>query len=75
MKIAVKNVRAPMRSPIAPKLTPVEWVRLKKNVHRLQMRIVRAEQNGARRKAKSLRRLLAMSFGAKAFATKQSAEM
>ena len=71
MKIAVKDVPDPERSPITPKLTPIEWVRLEKNVHRLRRRITRAEQNGERRKAKSLRRLLAMSFGAKVLAARQ----
>ena len=75
MKIAVQKVRDPARSPIALKLSPVEWVRLEKNVHRLRRRITRAEQNGERRKAKSLRRLLAMSFGAKALAARQPVDI
>ncbi len=71
MKTPVQTVRDPAPWPIAPKLVPVEWVRLRKNVHRLEMRIMRAEQNGERRKAKSLRRLLAMSFSAKVLAATQ----
>lgn len=71
MKTTVQHVRDPARSYPLPKLTAGQWVRLEKNVRSLHRRIARADQNGERRKAKSLRRLLAKSFGAKALATRE----
>lgn len=52
----------------------IDWRRVEQNVRATQTRIVKAIQEGKRRKAKALQRMLTRSFGAKALAVRRVTE-
>ena len=52
----------------------IDWVQCRRNVRRLQMRIVKATQEGRWSKVKALQRLLTGSFSGKALAVKRVTE-
>jgi RNA-directed DNA polymerase len=52
----------------------INWVKVHREVRRLQARIVQAEQAGKRGKVKALQRLLTHSFSGKALAVKRVTE-
>jgi RNA-directed DNA polymerase len=63
-----------MASFVIPEITPwqdIPWPMVEANVHTLQRRIYRAEQQGQRRKVKSLQRLLLRSLSAKLLAVRR----
>src|SRR6516225_3109530 len=63
-----------MASPRIPEITSwqgVPWPQVEANVHALQRRIYRAEQQGNRRKVRSLQRLLLRSTSAKLLAVRR----
>lgn len=52
----------------------IDWQQVNQNVRRLQVRIVKAEQEGKRGKVKALQRLLTRSFSGKALAVRRVTE-
>ena len=63
-----------MASPRIPEITSwqgVPWPQVEANVHTLQRRIYRAEQQGQRRTVKSLQRLVLRSTSAKLLAVRR----
>src|SRR5437764_15042994 len=63
-----------MASSRVPQITSwqgVPWTKVEANVHALQRRIYRAEQQGQRRRVKSLQRLLLRSTSAKLLAVRR----
>jgi RNA-directed DNA polymerase len=52
----------------------IEWQKVNKNVRRLQVRIVKATQEGRWNKVKALQRLLTRSFSGKALAVRRVTE-
>src|SRR5437764_4354205 len=63
-----------MASSRVPQITSwqgVPWTKVEANVHALQRRIYRAEQQGQRRKVKSLQRLLLRSTSARLLAVRR----
>ena len=61
-------------SPKVPEITSwqgIPWPQVEAKVHALQRRIYRAEQQGQRRKVKSLQRLLLRSTSAKLLAVRR----
>jgi RNA-directed DNA polymerase len=74
MKITDRSVRDSAPSPLSMNLASINWKRVDKNIRCLQNRIVKAQQSGNRRRAKSLYRMLAMSYSAKVLRAKQAFE-
>jgi RNA-directed DNA polymerase len=63
-----------MASTLIPEITSwpgIPWPQVEARVHTLQRRIYRAEQQGQRRKVKSLQRLLMRSTSAKLLAVRR----
>lgn len=52
----------------------IDWKKVQRNVRKLQVRIMKAEQAGKTGKVKALQRLLSSSFSAKALAVRQVTE-
>ena len=60
---------ASLRQPMAWR--QINWGRAQRNVRRLQIRIVQAEQQRKKRKVRALQRMLAHSFSGRAVAVKR----
>src|SRR3954452_2421901 len=60
-----------MRIPEITSWPDIAWAKVEARVHALQRRIYRAEQQGQRRKVKSLQRLLLRSTSAKLLAVRR----